>query len=235
VASSPLPGRIAKGRPLADGQLSRRPRSGSRNGSGAHAPRNTLQFDRKLEVILRQAAAIFCAKGFHRASIRDIARETGVSLAGLYYYFSSKEELLYLIQRHAFQTLLASSRAAIQPLDAPQDRLNKFIQLHLQYFIEHPNEMKVLTHEVGPLGHAWRQELGTLKKSYYQLCFDQVDALRRERRLRAVNVRLAALSLFGMMNWIYTWYNPRVDPDARACAEQMTATFLYGILGRWAR
>ena len=189
----------------------------------------------KLEVILRKAAAVFCAKGFDRASVRDIARETGVSLAGLYYYFSSKKDLLYLIQRHAFQTMLASSRAALLELDCAEERLRVFVRLHLQYFIKHPNEMKVLTHEVGPLEHPLRRELSALKKSYYQLCFNQVDALLRERRLKAVNPRLAALSLFGMMNWIYQWYNPGVDPDAETLAEQMTATFLYGILGRWAR
>ncbi len=57
-------------------------------------------FDRKLDEILRRAAAVFCARGYHQASIRDISRATRVSLAGLYYYFTSKEELLYLIQRH---------------------------------------------------------------------------------------------------------------------------------------
>jgi AcrR family transcriptional regulator len=75
------------------------------------------QYRRKMGEILRQAAAVFCTRGYHQASIRDIARATGVSLAGLYYYFSSKEHLLYLIQRHAFQTMLESARATLEPLN----------------------------------------------------------------------------------------------------------------------
>ena len=51
--------------------------------------------------ILRTAAVIFAEKGYHQASIRDIARATRVSLSGLYYYFQSKEELLFLIEDHA--------------------------------------------------------------------------------------------------------------------------------------
>jgi AcrR family transcriptional regulator len=235
VAPPPVPGRIARSRNIPADLPPHRARAIPGDGSVGRTDQNTRQFDRKLDVILRQAAAVFCAKGFDRASIRDIARETGVSLAGLYYYFSSKEELLYKIQRHTFETMLASSRAALVGLDTAEERLRIFIRLHLQYFIEHPNEMKVLTHEVGPLEQTLRRELSALKKSYYQLCFDQVDALRQEHRLNGVNTRLAALSLFGMMNWIYQWYKPRFDPDARACAEQMTSTFLYGILGRWAR
>ncbi len=38
------------------------------------------------------------------------------------------------------------------------------------------------------------------------------------------------LSLFGMMNWIYTWYNPKVDPDADGLADHMTRLFFDGVL-----
>lgn len=186
-------------------------------------------------MILREAAAIFCAKGFDRASIRDLARETGVSLAGLYYYFSSKEELLYLIQRHTFENVLASSRALLNEIDEPERRLRAFIWHHLQFFLDHPNEMKVLTHEIGPLEAKLGRALKALKRAYYELCFTQVEALKQARKLKGVQTRLAVLSLFGMMNWIYQWHNPRFDPDARECAEQMSAIFLHGVFGPWAR
>ena len=197
--------------------------------------RAARRFDRKLDEILRQAAAVFCARGYHQASIRDIARATGVSLAGLYYYFSSKEHLLYLIQRHAFETILAESRSALALLEDPEARLRRFIGLHLEYFLEHPNEMKVLTHEERALEDGRRREIRDLKKAYYQLCFDQVEALKESRKLRGLNTRVAALALFGMMNWVYTWYNPRVDPDAVAIARQMAEIFLQGAFGGWSR
>lgn len=195
------------------------------------AYRNSNHYDRKLEKILRQAAGVFGARGYHQASIRDIARATGVSLAGLYYYFSSKEQLLYLIQRHAFETILASARSALASLADPEERLRTFIRLHLQFFIEHPNEMKVLTHEENSLTDEWRHEVHAIQKAYYQLCYDQVDALKRARKLKTVNTRLAVLSLFGMMNWTYQWYNPKADPDAGAMARQMADIFLQGVYG----
>jgi TetR/AcrR family transcriptional regulator, cholesterol catabolism regulator len=194
------------------------------------ANRNSHHFDRKLEEILRPAAEVFCARGYHQASMRDIARSTRVSLAGLYYYFSSKEHLLYLIQRHAFQTLLAAARAALPSLPDPEARLRAFIQLHLKFFIEHPNEMKVLTHEDRSLGEAWRREIRALKKDYYQLGYRLVEALPQRGKLKGVNSRLAVLGLFGMMNWIYTWYNSQVDPGAPEMARQMSDLFLRGIL-----
>ena len=203
---------------------------GRPRGSG-QAPRTTGARDRKLEIILRQAAAVFRARGYHQASIRDIARATGVSLAGLYYYFSSKEELLYLIQRHAFETIVTRARKGLAGLGEPEDRLRVLIRLHLQFFLEHPNEMKVLTHEEEWLGRERGREVRALKRAYYRLCLEQVEALKRNRGLVSLNTRLAVLSLFGMMNGIYTWYNPKVDPGAAECAETMANIFLRGIMG----
>lgn len=192
-------------------------------------------FDRKLDGILRTAAEVFCARGYHRASIRNISRSTGVSLAGLYYYFQSKEQLLYLIQRHAFDTLLGAARKALGSIADPEQGLRTFVELHLRFFLEHPNEMKVLTHEEESLQDELRRELKAIKRAYYRLCFDQVDALKRARRLAHLDTRLAVLSLFGMMNWIYTWHNPRIDPDAATLAKQMSDTFLHGIFNTRAR
>ena len=164
--------------------------------------------------------------------MRDIARATGASLAGLYYYFSSKEDLLYLIQRHTFDIVLAAAQRKIEAIESPEARLRALIQVHLQFFLDHPNEMKVLIHEEACLGKAHGREVRAIKRAYYQLCLAQVEALKKTRHLHALNGRLAVLALFGMMNWIYTWYHPKVDPDAATCAEAMGDIFLAGILGK---
>src|SRR5688572_31850165 len=100
-------------------------------------------YDDKLARILRTAAAIFAEKGYHQASIRDIARATGVSLSGLYYYFNSKEELLFLIQDHAFGTLLANLEGLLEGEAQPLRRLRILMENHLRYFIANQAEMKV--------------------------------------------------------------------------------------------
>ena len=58
-----------------------------------------------------------------------------------------------------------------------------------------------------------------------------MERLQHEHHLTGMNARLAVVSLFGMMNWIYTWYNASVDGNWREIASQMTSIFLRGTLG----
>ena len=67
-------------------------------------------FDRKLARILSSAARVFARDGYGGASIRAVAGDAEVSLAGLYHYVKSKEELLYLIQLHTFRALVEALR-----------------------------------------------------------------------------------------------------------------------------
>lgn len=194
--------------------------------------RNSEQYNRKLERIVHQAAVVFRERGYHRATIRDIARATGISLAGLYYYFSSKEQLLYLIQFHTFQNILSLSRAALAELQNPEERLAAFVRRHMLFLLDHSNEMWVINHEESALRPQLRKQVSAVKKAYYRLCAEQLEAIRQTRRLDGLNVRVATLALFGMMNWVHTWYNPKIDPEGGELAAQMLSLFYNGLLDK---
>ena len=84
--------------------------------------------DVKARKILTGAAKVFSEKGYHNASMRDIARETGMSLAGMYHYFSGKEELLYSIQRYCFRQVLDQLMERLKGVDDPKTKLEIFIE-----------------------------------------------------------------------------------------------------------
>jgi AcrR family transcriptional regulator len=77
------------------------------------------KYDQKLVHVLKTSAAIFAEKGYHSTSIRDIARATKMSLSGLYYYFKSKDELLFLIQDYCFSTVIDDCRRLLAGVDDP--------------------------------------------------------------------------------------------------------------------
>jgi len=187
------------------------------------------RFDRQLARVLQHAARIFCDKGYEGASMRDLSRAAGMSLAGLYHYFSSKEELLYLIQKHTFETIIASLCTRLEASSDPETRIRIFIENHLEYSLANKEAMKVLTHEDDTLKNEHGAEVRAIKRDYYRICFDLLEELRKAKGLQ-FSGRLAVLSLFGMINWIYTWHNPRVDADAAELARGMGDLFLGGVL-----
>lgn len=161
--------------------------------------------------------------------MRDLSRASGMSLAGLYYYFESKERLLFLIQKHTFTTIVQRLKARLDGVSDPEQQVRIFILNHLEYFLANQAAMKVLSHEAEALKNGFASELAAIKREYYRICVGLMEELKRERGMQ-FSTRIAVLSLFGMMNWIYTWHNPRVDADAKQLANEMSDIFLRGVM-----
>jgi AcrR family transcriptional regulator len=202
--------------------------AGSRTRRRVRAVQSETRFDRRLSEILTHATDVFDEKGYEGASMRDLSRASGMSLAGLYYYFESKEKLLYLIQRHTFTTILERLRKRLESVAEPEARIRVFILNHLEYFLANQKAMKVLSHEDEVLKNGHGAEIAAIKREYVRICAELMEQLKRKNDLD-FSSRTAALSLFGMMNWIYTWYKPRVDGDAAQLAREMGDIFLRGI------
>ncbi|MBV9775277.1 MAG: TetR family transcriptional regulator [Gemmatimonadetes bacterium] len=186
-------------------------------------------YDEKLESILRTAASIFAEKGYHQASIRDIARATRVSLSGLYYYFNSKEELLFLIQDHAFGTLDETLDRLLEGVEDPHRKLRMVVENHLRYFVGNMAEMKVLSHEAGSLTGEYRDRVNARKRRLTERVMGILEELQPDN---GIDLRAATFSLFGMMNWLYNWYRPDRDVAVERLAEDMSRLFLGGFLQR---
>src|SRR5512144_2935014 len=125
--------------------------------------------DQKLEFILRTSARIFAEKSYHSTSMRDISRETGVSLAGLYHYCKSKEQLLFLIQDNCFGRVLERLEEQLFGVDDPVEKLRIFIENHLSFFAANMAEMKVLSHEADSLRGDLRDHVSSRKDKYTKL------------------------------------------------------------------
>src|SRR5579864_6285809 len=151
-------------------------RVGSRRQPSAPVPES--RYDRRLSEILAHATEVFCKKGYEGASMRDLSRESGMSLAGLYYYFESKERLLYLIQKHTFSTILQRLKTRLETVSDAEERVRVFILNHLEYFLANQAAMKVLSHEAGALKNGFASEVAAIKREYYRICVRLLDDLK---------------------------------------------------------
>ena len=130
--------------------------------------RETERFEQRLGEILEHATAVFYERGYEGASMRDLSRASGMSLAGLYYYFESKERLLYLIQKHTFDIVLRSARERLASTSDPEQRVRSFIHNHIEYFLKNRKAMTVMSHEDETLTGEFGKEIAELKREYYR-------------------------------------------------------------------
>lgn len=191
----------------------------------------TSRYDQKLEHILSTSARIFAEKSYHSTSMRDISRATGASLAGLYHYCKSKEELLFLIQDHCFGRVLERFEERTKNIDDPFEKLHIFIDNHLSFFAANMAEMKVLSHEAESLGGDLHKHISTKKERYAKLARKILREIQEEQPSEArVDLTVATYALFGMMNWIYNWYDPSGKVKVSHLVENVTRLFMNGFI-----
>ncbi len=194
-------------------------------------PRERVQarYDKKFQKLLSGAAKVFFEKGYGRASIRDVAREIGMSVSSLYYYVDGKEEILFHIQKHVFLQVLESLEQKWAGVEDPEKKLALLIENHISFFVENMREMKVLSHEGETLTGGYYREIALLKREYVRRASGTIAAILKRKKSKNPDPGTAALCLFGMMNWIYNWYDPKRDGGSRELAKTMQQLFFKGL------
>lgn len=197
------------------------------------------RYDQKLEFILRTSARIFAEKGYHSTSMRDISRATEVSLAGLYYYCKSKEELLFLIQDNCFGRVHERLQERLRETTDAVAKLRLVIENHLSFFVANMAEMKVLSHEADSLAGEMHAHVTGRKQQYTRLVRRILSEVQQAQQQgtreghgggHKVDLTVATYALFGMMNWIYNWYDPHGKLSVNDLVDNLTRLFLSGFL-----
>lgn len=187
-------------------------------------------YEQRLQNILAAACGTIARLGYERASMREVSKATGVSLAGLYHYFDNKEKMLFLIQFRTFNGLHQSVLEKLHGVTDPEEQLRVMIRCHVGYFAANMDALKVCSHELDNLSGPSYEETRKIRKEYYALIRSIIDQLLDARGVGAsVNRHVLTMSLFGTLNWLYRWYDPSVGPSVATVANQLTSQFLHGI------
>ncbi len=185
----------------------------------------------RYEGILRAAGEVIARRGFHQASIREIARAAGLSLAGLYHYVGGKDELLFLVLDRSLDRLIASLDGALAGARTPEGRLLALLQTHLDFGFHQAQALKIINRDYDLLPEPQRSEIATKRQSYLHRGLGVLREL--DPHGRSGDELLSATNLLlGMLNGIATRPFLRSAEDARALAAQVGALFLYGFLER---
>lgn len=190
----------------------------------------TARFDEKLVHLLTCAARAFAVQGYEKTSIRQVAQASGFSLAGLYYYVSCKEELLFFIQYHTFGILAEELEGILNSPAPPENHLKEMVSEHVRYLVEHLPELKVCTTELDSLHGEYYKQVLSRRQRYFELTRQILNRLREQDRGARVEPNLATLYLFGMLNWIVMWFDSQRN-DPTELSESLVELFLGGYRG----
>ena len=205
--------------------------TGTGNTAEMISPR-TARARKKRADLMDAAARLIAEKGYHETSMRDIAAELGMSAASLYHYFPGKEDLVVALQRECFEKLMCDAEAVLQPLADPVERIHAFIANHMRFFVQRISLIRVLVHEDCCLSKANREIIRSFKRDYVAICESLIDALPRAEGAPMIDRRLATFSLFGMLNWFYTWHHKAQDLGAEEMSSGFFQIFLRGYQGK---
>jgi len=192
----------------------------------------TPGFDDKRLHLLKVAARVFAEVGYAGASMRRIAAETEVSLAGIYHYVAGKEELLYWIQYHTFDSLHQSLQDGLDGVTEPRRRLEAAVRNHVRHFGENMHELRVCARELETLEGEAYDDVHERRRLYFEAVHQLVRDLDDEAD-SGLNSWVATANLFGMINWFYQWYDAgRTQVSLDDLANQQVALFLDGYIAR---
>ena len=181
--------------------------------------------------ILDAACDVFARRGYHVATIRDVARAAHLSLAGLYHYVRGKEELLFLVVDRALDTMLATLDAALARARTPETRLLALIRTHLQFGFGHARALRVINRDRDLLPEPHHSESAAKRRAYIERGLRVLAELDPHERA-ADELYSATNLLLGMLNGLAAGPFVRSVDDAQRLAGQVAGLFLYGFLER---
>ncbi|MFZ5909525.1 MAG: TetR/AcrR family transcriptional regulator [Chloroflexota bacterium] len=179
--------------------------------------------------ILDAAAQVFRQKGFHGASMADIADAVKLQKASLYHHVSSKQEILLALLDRALDLLIEQiGGVASQSLPA-DEKLRQMTRAYLVSLAENSDLSSVLLFEHRSLEPKQHQRHVPQRDRFEALWRETVEQGLREGLFHCESPAMAVRALMGALNWTITWYRPEGPRSIEQIADQYANLFLDGL------
>jgi AcrR family transcriptional regulator len=176
--------------------------------------------------IISEAETLFNQQGFDGASMRDIASAAEMQPASVYYYFESKEELLWAVWEKGGVELLERVKGAIADKKGPWERMETACIAHTTGLLDWRRANQALF--VMPPWHypeSIKSRVIALRDEYEKIFIDLIDDLPLRK---GVDRRYLRLSLIGALSWSLFWFKKERDTPS-AIARQILSMLRAGV------
>ena len=184
----------------------------------------------KREKVLEVATRLFAAKGFDGTSVRRIAEEAGLSVAGMFHYFPSKEEILHEIMMGFMEEGLRKLTEICKSNEGPIEKLEEVCRFYAEYYAGHKDQLTILISEGKSLSFEHRKAFLEKQRQYLNAVRSLFRDLAREGLIKKIDCTVLAFLFFGMVHWTFSWYNPKGKVKPTELGRILSEVFLRGIL-----
>lgn len=181
------------------------------------------------DAVIDSAAALFSENGFAATSVREVAERAQITKAGLYYHIREKEDLLFRICDHSIAAVLEGGYAVLEKVAEPRARLAGIVRMHVDYFVRHRHNLRVLTREMGALSPEPRNRVMKLEDEYLDLIRGVIREGQAAGVFAPVDATVAAFAVLTVMNNLFDWYDPKGRIKPAALVGQIEAILFDGI------
>ena len=183
---------------------------------------------KKIDAIAKVSAQLFSTQGYLETSMEDIAVAAKITKGGVYHYFGSKTDILYYISSTYADIDRAGIENAVNHLEDVYEKIRFIIFTHIDHYVANRAAAKTLLHESYSLPPALLKQVRSVERQYFDLTAGVVSEFLGEKSTKELATTLT-FSLFGMMNWIYHWYNPRGSMKSKELSELIYDLFVEGV------
>jgi AcrR family transcriptional regulator len=180
--------------------------------------------DRRPDV-LRAATAVFLHRGYHHATLEEVAAELGLTKAGVYHYFGSKQEILEAICDHAIDAFERVLRSSLAITGTAEDRLRYTAERYIDLFLADPS-LAIFMRQFDDLSDDVRSRMRMRRKRIEAQVRRTLEEGVVEGVFEARDPHLAVMAMFGAVNWTSSWY----ERDGRLSAAEVRDALVRQVL-----
>jgi len=194
-------------------------------------PKNGTQksIDRTQEIYLL-AAQMFVEKGVESTSLTDIANALNITKAGLYYYFESKQELVYRIVELGLDNVKNEVLDPARKIEDAEERLKFVVFNHARLAAEGNHAVIIVSHEMNSLSFTQREAIVKRRREYFEFVRDTLVEIQKDAKLNDVDMTTATFTLFGMILWLSRWFRPNGKLTVEKVCQDVCDMALKGLL-----
>jgi AcrR family transcriptional regulator len=188
--------------------------------------RYTEKGKKKIAIISQAAAKVFYEKGFLSTTLADVASKASTTKGSIFHFFSTKDELLFLILYRYHESALAQLKQDLSYSNSPNEKIYCYIKNFIAGYRDRQIESRLALNERVNLPQRYLTIIKEKEREFVNILRSLVEEVLKKKQQDRKQTTLLVYSLLGMCTWPYRWFDPRGKSSPEELARTIYEVFV---------